>query len=139
MVPKPGIEPVLSFENRYFSVNFERNKTQIKMTNEPTLDLFVDTSYTPDYYWIDVTLSEESTYEIVSHGTVPTTVNTKGELHVDVRVQNENGGANSITIQLGQPNLHPQTGEVHIHLKTDLQTSVGGGTVSTQNAQESTR
>ncbi len=104
----------------------------------PTLDLFVDNEQTP-YYWLDVTLPSPSDYDTDSHQSVPAGPYTNDILQLDVNLTSPHTGTFTIQILLGEIDIDEEDGEIHIDLKDENQTSVGGGVVRVENATEGSR
>ena len=107
-------------------------------TMTPDMTLYVDNSGTP-YYWIDVTLPSNSGFEIMNHGEVPEEDNPNDQIHIDVNLQSNNGGNETVQIDLGELPIDLEDGEIHIHLLDTALQPKGGGIVKTEEATESAK
>ncbi len=104
----------------------------------PALALKFNNPGTP-YYWIDVALPTASGFEISEHGEVPGTASPANQIHVEVHLLSNNGGNETIQIDLGELPIDPNDGEVHIHLFDSQQQLQGGGIIKTEDATESAK
>lgn len=104
----------------------------------PDLALYVDNSGTPSYH-IDVTLPTGSGFEISEHGEVPGSASPENQIHVNVHLVDNNGGEETIQIDLGELPIDSIDGEVHINLLDASTQSTGGGIIKTEEATEDSK
>lgn len=104
----------------------------------PDMLLYVDNSGTPKYA-MDVNLPVNSGFEISTHGEIPEEDSPENQIHVDVHLVTNNGGNETIQIDLGELPIDSNDGEIHIHfIDTEMQPK-GEGIVKTEEATESAK
>lgn len=103
------------------------------------LDLYVDSSETPAYYWLDVSVPAEAGLEMVDHGGVPIGPFTGDTMHLDVNAQGFNDGERTITVHIGGTSLDEEDGEIHVHVLNESNTEVGDKKIRMEQAHEQTK
>lgn len=104
-----------------------------------TLQLFVDSTETPPYYWLNVSLVDSEDYLLVSHGEIPSAPYSGDVMNVRVNLEESTVEPTDLLVQIGKTSLNSTTGTIVVHFLDENENEIDTKSVSMAQAQEQTR